>query len=150
MGTSRLPAHIRRLIPQEHREPRKRATPPDNALRDLIRQTGAESELELIFVNRLEHAGLPLGEAQYPFVPGRQHRFDRAWPDHMVAVEIQGGVYSDDGHGRKSIVARDCLKLSLAAAFGWRCLPVTRQMIEDGTAINLLVRALGLEAKRAH
>lgn len=144
MGRTRLPAHIRRLLPPEHREPRKRPQPADTAERDFLRAHGADSMLEVVLKNRLEHAGLPLGETQFRFIEGRQHRFDRAWPEHMVAVEIQGGVYSDDGHGRKSIVARDCLKLSLAAALGWRVLPLTKDMIESGQAVELIRQALGV------
>lgn len=146
MGARRLPAHIRQLLPPEHRERRKPAA-PDNAMKAFLRETGSDSMLERVLVNRLEQAGLPLGEPQYPVVEGRQHRFDRAWPNQRVAVEVQGGVWSDDGHGRKSMVASDCMKLSLAAAVGWRVLPLTREMIEDGTAVNLIARALGVRTE---
>jgi hypothetical protein len=143
MGRTRLPAHIRRLLPPEHREPRKRA-PRATAERDFLRQHGADSLLELVLLNRLQHAGLPTGEAQYRFVEGRQFRFDRAWPERRVAVEVQGGVWSDDGHGRKSMVARDCAKLSMGAAMGWRVLPLTKEMIESGQAVELIHQALGV------
>jgi hypothetical protein len=103
-----------------------------------------DSELEMILENRLERAGLPLGVTQHRFVPGRQFRFDRAYPDRMVAVEVQGGTWSQRGHARPSMIQRDCLKLSLAAALGWRCLPLTRAMIEDGTAVELIAQALGV------
>jgi hypothetical protein len=33
----------------------------------------------------------------------------------------------------------------MAAALGWRCLPITRTMIEDGTAIELIAQALSAE-----
>lgn len=140
MGRTRLPAHVRRLLPAERREPRKRTK--ETGEQEFLTAHGADSLLEVVLANRLEHAGLPVGVPQFRFVEGRQYRFDRAWPDRMVAVEVQGGVWSDDGHGRKSMVARDCAKLSLAAALGWRCLPVTRAMIEDGTAITLIHQAL--------
>lgn len=103
---------------------------------------GVESELEAILLNRLERAGLPVGVPQHRFVPGRQHRFDRAWPDQMVAVEVMGGTWSQNGHARPSKVNADMAKLSLAAAWGWRCLPLTRAMIEDGTAVELIRQAL--------
>ena len=101
-----------------------------------------DSELEMMLVTRLERAGLPTGVGQHPVVTGRQFRFDRAWPEHMVAVEVQGGVWTNGAHSRGSGVQRDCLKLSMAAAIGWRVLPVTREMIEDGTAIELISQAL--------
>jgi len=62
----------------------------------------------------------------------------------MVAVEVQGGVWTQGAHSRGSGVQRDCLKLSMAAAVGWRVLPVTREMIEDGTAIEMIALALGV------
>ena len=99
----------------------------------------------MMLVTRLERAGLPLGEGQYRFVPGRLYRFDRAYPSQMVAIEIQGGVWVNGAHSRGSGVQRDCLKLSLGAALGWRVLPVTREMIESGQAVDLIRQALGEE-----
>ena len=104
---------------------------------------GVESELEMMLLARLERAGLPLGVGQHPVVTGRQFRFDRAWPEHMVAVEVQGGVWTNGAHSRGSGVQRDCLKLSMAAAVGWRVLPVTGEMIESGEAVRLIALALG-------
>jgi hypothetical protein len=62
----------------------------------------------------------------------------------MVAVEVVGGVWIKSGHTTGSGINRDCLKMSMAAAVGWRVLPVTREMIEDGTAIELIAQALGV------
>jgi hypothetical protein len=96
-----------------------------------------------MLLNRLERAGLPLGEPQCRFVPGRQFRFDRAWPEQRVAVEVQGGTWTTTGaHSRGSGIERDCLKLSMAAALGWRVLPVTKSMIESGEAVRLIAQAL--------
>lgn len=107
---------------------------------------GVDSELEMMLVTRLERAGLPLGEGQYRFVPGRLYRFDRAYPSQMVAVEIQGGVWVNGAHSRGSGVERDCVKLSIAAALGWRVLPISKAMIESGQAVELIRQALGSEA----
>jgi hypothetical protein len=144
MGQTRLPAHVRRLLaPHKAKLPKRRK--PNTARSALMRAAGVDSELELILANRLERAGLPLGETQHRFVPGRQFRFDRAWPAQMVAVEVQGGVWSQNGHARPSMVDHDCVKFSIAAAFGWRVLPVTKEMIESGQAVELIRQALGLD-----
>lgn len=103
---------------------------------------GVQSELEAVLANRVAIAGLPPGEPQFRFVPGRQFRFDRAWVEQRVAIECQGGVWTNGAHSRGSGVQRDCLKFSLAAALGWRVLPVTREMIESGQAVELLAQAL--------
>lgn len=91
---------------------------------------------------RLQAFGLSVGEGQYRFVPGRQYRWDRCWPDRMVAVEVQGGIWANGAHSRGSGVQRDCLKFSIGAALGWRVLPITDAMLDDGTAIRLIAQAL--------
>jgi hypothetical protein len=91
---------------------------------------------------RLEHAGLPVGVGQHRFVPGRQFRWDRCWIAEKVACEVQGGVWTNGAHSRGSGVQRDCLKLSIGAALGWRVLPVTAEMIESGEAVELIRQAL--------
>lgn len=142
MGRTRLPAHIRQLLPAEHREPRKQPAPTGR--QDLLKANGCDSELELILLNRLERAGLPIGEARYRFVPGRQYRFDRCWVAEKVAVEVMGGTWSQNGHARPSKLNADMVKLSVAAALGWRVLPVTGDMIESGEAVRLIAQALGV------
>lgn len=109
---------------------------------------GVNSDLEMMLLTRLEHAGLPLGQTQYPVVVGRQFKFDRAWPNQRVAVEVQGGLWVAGAHSRGSGVERDCIKLSIAAAVGWRVLPISKAMIESGEAIALIRQALGLETDR--
>lgn len=107
---------------------------------------GVDSELEMLLYTRLERAGLPLGEGQCRIVPGRQFVWDRCWRNQRVAVEVQGGIWINGAHSRGSGVERDSIKQSMAAALGWRVLPITKSMIEDGTAVALIAQALGLEA----
>jgi hypothetical protein len=91
---------------------------------------------------RLEAAGLPLGEGQGRIVEGRRFVWDRIWREQRVACEVQGGVWVSGAHSRGSGVQRDCLKQSLAAALGWRVLPVTDEMIDSGVAVTLIAQAL--------
>jgi hypothetical protein len=60
----------------------------------------------------------------------------------MPRNRIEGGVWTNGAHSRGSGVQRDCLKFSLGAALGWRVLPLTRELIEDGTAVTLIRQAL--------
>lgn len=66
---------------------------------------------------------LPPPEMEAAIIPGRKFRFDFAWPDVRVAVEIQGGTFGKgrSAHTGASLV-RDHEKANLAALNGWRVL----------------------------
>lgn len=81
MGRSRVPAAIRAMIAKQHPP-----AAPTLRQRPAHWPVGVDSALEMALVTRLERHGLPLGEGQHRFVPGRLYRFDRAWPDQRVDV----------------------------------------------------------------
>jgi very-short-patch-repair endonuclease len=114
-------------------------------LAEILKAHGVESQLELLLLNRLEQAGLPLGEAGQQIIPGRKFEFDRVWREQRVAVEVQGGVHARMGHSTGVGIERDCEKLSLAAAHGWRVIPVTEKQIKSGQAVQWIAQALGCE-----
>jgi len=72
----------------------------------------------------------------------RRFRFDWAWPEQKVALEMEGGVWTRGRHTRPQGYERDCEKYSLAAILGWRVIRVTPRMLEDGRALELLLLAL--------
>lgn len=100
------------------------------------------SELESIAMNRIERAGLPTPVREHRFAPPRLWRFDLAWLDSMVAVELEGGVYSGGRHVRGKGFTADCRKYGEATARGWLVLRCTREMVEDGEMVTLLGRML--------
>lgn len=113
-------------------------------LAEILKAAGVESQLELLLLNRLERAGLPTGEAQQRIIPGRKFAFDRVWYSAGVAVEVQGATFVKGRHSTGTGIASGCEKMSLAAAHGWRVLPVTKHQIEDGSAVRWIAAALGL------
>lgn len=93
--------------------------------------------------------GLPAPLRELCAIPGRRYRFDLAWPEFRVAVEVDGGVHTvgEDGqqggrHQRPAGFEADCEKLSLAAAHGWRVLKCTPRQVADGRAVRWLRQAL--------
>ncbi len=157
MGRTRLPEHIRAMIPAAERSaPKPKATKRqiDQSVKPKRQRPahwpdGIGSELEFMLINRLERTGLPAPLPQYRVIPGRDFRFDLCWPAQRVAVEVQGGIWVNGAHSRGSGVERDCTKYCLAAAAGWRVLPVTKSMIESGEAVRLIAQALGFRRSDA-
>lgn len=86
------------------------------------------------------HALAPLGELV--FAPPRRWRFDLAWPDRMLAVEVDGAVWTQGRHTRGSGFIEDCVKLNTATNLGWRVLRIPGPHVKDGTAIRFLREAL--------
>lgn len=103
-----------------------------------------ESELErtLAYYLRLNEGTIRPPETEYRFDPKRRWRFDFAWPEERLAVEIEGGVWSDGRHTRGNGFTKDCEKYNEATLAGWRVLRVTGEQIRDGSAVNWIMRAL--------
>lgn len=78
--------------------------------------------------------GLPEPDCEVEFHPNREWRFDAAWRGQWIAVEIDGGAYSQGRHVRPKGFEGDCEKLNEATAYGWRVLRFTPQMLERDPA----------------
>lgn len=61
----------------------------------------------------------------YFYRPHRQWRFDFAWPECLVAVEIEGGIFNQGRHGRGAGIAEDAVKYNAAAFIGWAVIRIT-------------------------
>ena len=76
-------------------------------------------------------------EREYPFCEGRKWAFDFAWPDDLIAVEVEGGTaFGKSRHSRGQGFVNDCLKYNMAARLGWRVLRYTTDMVLSGHAID--------------
>ena len=87
---------------------------------------------------------LPDCEFEYRFHPERKWRFDIAFPEYKVAVEVQGGIWIGGAHARGKFIMRDYEKLNEAQLIGWIVLQVqpkelcTERVADDiGTAIAI-------------
>ena len=100
------------------------------------------SDLEAALAYQLRALRLPAPVREHRFAPPRRFRFDFAWPDYLVACEVDGGTYAYGRHARGDGIHRDCEKACEAAILGWRVLRVDSHMVTDGTALQLIERAL--------
>jgi len=68
-------------------------------------------------------------EREVKFHPTRRWRFDFANHDIMLAIEIEGGVWSQGRHTRGSGYIEDCLKYNEATMAGWKVLRLPSHLI---------------------
>jgi very-short-patch-repair endonuclease len=85
---------------------------------------------------------LPEPVREYRFAPDRKWRFDFAWPHRLLAVEVEGGVWSGGRHTRGSGYVKDMEKYNRAAVLGWCVLRFDTAQVRDGTAIAAIREAL--------
>lgn len=74
-------------------------------------------------------------------------RFDLAYPDRMLAIEVEGGTWVGGRHVRGEGYREDCIKYNQAELLGWRLLRFTTDMIRDGIAIETIKTAFQLPPK---
>ena len=101
-----------------------------------------KSRLEDDFAFDVRVAGLPTPERQYYFHPTRKWRVDFAWPEFMLIVELEGGVWVRGAHIRPGRFIKDCIKYNEAAVLGWVVLRVAGAMITNGVALEGLERMI--------
>lgn len=80
---------------------------------------------------------------EYRFAPPRRWRFDYAWPEYMIALEVEGGVFVGGRHTRGAGFVKDMEKYNEATARGWRVFRTTpRELLTNATA-ELMSRCMG-------
>ena len=94
------------------------------------------SYLEDAFEIWLSQTDLPEPEREYRFAPPRRWRFDFAWPEHKVAVEIEGGLFKGGRHQSLDGFLKDAEKYEAALLKGWTVYRCPGPWIAEGSARN--------------
>lgn len=85
---------------------------------------------------------------EFRFADGRKYAFDFAWPDKMLAVEIDGGTaFGKSRHSQGKGYENDCRKLNLAAMLGWKVMRYTSEMVKTAEAIDAVSEFLSQKGK---
>lgn len=114
------------------------AAPPDPT-KVFPAKRESEPERQLAFL--INAYRLPVALREYRFDKTRRWRFDFAWPEFWLAVEVEGGIWIRGAHVRGRHYESDLEKYNAAALAGWTVLRVTPGMIGDNRAIDLLMDA---------
>ena len=113
------------------------------------RPPAARSKGEAAFALQLRALKFPQWEEEYRFHPRRRWRFDFAWPEHKLAVEVEGVTGGAGGrHQRREGFIEDLDKYSEAWRLGWKVLRIDSGMISNLKAVRLIAPHLGLNLDR--
>ena len=72
------------------------------------------------FLAALRSAEIPSPVAEFKFHPIRRWRFDYAWLDQRVYLEINGGIFVGGRHSRGASLLKEWEKIAAATAMGYR------------------------------
>jgi len=103
------------------------------------------SDLEEAMVKQFTDYKLKKPDREFRFHPVRRWRFDFAWPDKMLAVEIEGGIWNKGRHVHPQGFIKDCEKYNHAAAMGWTVLRFGPNEVKSKEAIQFIKRVYNNE-----
>jgi very-short-patch-repair endonuclease len=86
-----------------------------------------------------EAFGLPAPIPEYKFHKKRKWRIDYAWPDIKLAVEIEGGAYTNGRHTRPVGFVKDMNKYNQLTMYGYYLLRFTPKNIDFNMISNLYI-----------
>lgn len=88
--------------------------------------------------NALRLAGFDV-TPEYKFLPDRKFRFDFVIlaDGNKIAVEFEGGVWTNGGHVRGGGYTSNCEKYNLAVMNGWKVLRYTSEHLKNNGAFKI-------------
>lgn len=99
---------------------------------------------------QLEVIDIPTPAREHLFAPvapaglrQRRWRFDVCWPEQLLALELDGSLFTGGRHGGTPSAIRDVEKLNIAALLGWRVLRVVPAQVKSGQAVHIVEVAFG-------
>lgn len=79
---------------------------------------------------------------EFKFHPVRKWRFDYAIPEHKIALEVEGGVWTGGRHTSSVGFIKDMEKYNTATLMGWRVFRTTPDELYRLKTLNLLKTAI--------
>ncbi len=143
-------AELLRLAEQRaspHDQAKILGVPPSHAARELIRQRHLRDAEQRAVAFRIlcQQSGLPMPVRELRFAwesMRRKWQFDFAWEPERIALECDGGLFSQGGHVRGKHIQDTHEKLNAAAELGWRVLYCVPKTLNTASTIELVRRIL--------
>jgi very-short-patch-repair endonuclease len=108
----------------------------------ILDKKDAPKFLVQILMKDVKDAGLPEPVVEHRFHDVRKWRFDLAWIEDKVALEVEGGIWTQGRHSRGVGMEADMEKYNTAQLMGWTVLRYSTGQIKQGKPIEDLKRAL--------
>ena len=102
----------------------------------------AKTDVMWLLAVQLRVAGIRDPEREYVFARPRRWRFDFAWVEEKVALEVDGGTFAFGRHVTGVGYRKDAEKYNEAVALGWKVLRATPEMIHDRAIVPVIERCL--------
>ena len=83
-------------------------------------------------------------EREVMLIPDRKFRTDIVIG--FLAIEVDGATWIGGRHSRGYGIQADCEKQNSLVCLGYRPMRFTRKMVKDGTALQMIERAMGVAA----
>lgn len=106
-----------------------------------VKRPTKKTVAQILLGEHLRELGFTGIQMEYRFIPERRFRFDLAIPNKNLAFEVDGGsgyyrdhegiVHMGAGHRRGAAWEDQYEKANLAAAFGWKLLTFSNEMVND-------------------
>ena len=86
---------------------------------------------------------------EYRVVPDRRWRFDYAYPDLRIGIEVHGGIWVRGGHTRGTGFIKDREKFNRAAIAGWLVLefPIITTNTLPADCVEQILAAIQVRTK---
>jgi very-short-patch-repair endonuclease len=101
--------------------------------------------LELL--DAIRAAGMPAPIREFWFAKSIKRKWaaDLAYPDKMILIEVEGGLYTRGRHVRAVGYENDCEKYNWAQLLGYKVYRFTPGQIKSGDALTIILYAMGTE-----
>jgi very-short-patch-repair endonuclease len=85
---------------------------------------------------------------EHKFHPSRKWRFDFAFPDDKIALEVEGGIHTGGRHTRGAGFKADMEKYNNATLLGWRVFRVVPTELCMQDTVEMIKGAMGYQFRR--
>ena len=87
-----------------------------------------------------EYLHIPIPVFEHTFHPTRKWRFDLAFMEHKLAVEVEGGIWNYGRHNRAASFIKDMEKYNNACLLGWSLLRLSTDMVKNGEGVIYILK----------